>query len=111
MKSPRIALAVSAALLFAGLSVSAQQSTAIHWIGIWSTADAWRAPAVAVPPGAPPLVPSPTPAVVTAPVATPAVASQPAAGRGAPPAPVQFNGQTLRQVVHTTFGGDRLRVV
>ena len=24
---------------------------------------------------------------------------------------MQFNGQTLRQVVHTTFGGDRLRVV
>src|SRR5262249_56978498 len=33
----------------------------------------------------------------------------PAAGRGGPP-PVQFNGQTLRQVVHTTLGGDRIRV-
>ena len=110
MKSQRIAIAASAALLFAALSVSAQQSAATHWIGIWSTADTWRAPAVGVPPGAPPLVPSPTPAAVSAPVATP-VATQPAAGRGAPPAPVQFNGQTLRQVVHTTFGGDRMRVV
>src|SRR4029079_13908069 len=109
MKSQRIAIAASAALLFAALSVSAQQSAATHWIGIWSTADTWRAPAVGGPPGAPPLVPSLTPAAVSAPVATP-VATQPAAGRGAPPAPVQFNGQTLRQVVHTTFGGDRMRV-
>src|SRR5262249_57957876 len=55
----------------------------------------------------PPLAPSAPPAAP----ATALAATPPAAGRGGPPAPVQFNGQTLRQVVHTTSGGGRLRVV
>ena len=33
----------------------------------------------------------------------------PGAGRG--PAPLNFNNQTLRQIVHTSLGGDRVRVV
>lgn len=33
-------------------------------------------------------------------------------GRGGPPAaPMNFNNQTLRQIVHTSIGGDRVRVV
>ena len=92
-----------------GLSVSGQQSGTNHWIGIWSTADTWRAPSATVPSGAPPLVPSPAPSASPAVAAAPA--AQPASGRGGPPPPVQFSGQTLRQVVHTTFGGERLRVV
>jgi lysophospholipase L1-like esterase len=33
-------------------------------------------------------------------------------GRGGPaPAPINFNNQTLRQIVHTSLGGDRVRVV
>lgn len=32
-------------------------------------------------------------------------------GRGPAPAPINFNDQTLRQIVHTTLGGDRIRVV
>jgi lysophospholipase L1-like esterase len=89
------------ALMFGALNVSGLQPPSEHWVGIWSTAETWRAPAVPVPPGAPPLVSS-----GAAPPAT-----LPAAGRGTPPDPVQFNGQTLRQVVHTTSGGGRLRVV
>jgi lysophospholipase L1-like esterase len=106
MKFYRIAWAVAALLTLGSLSVSGQQRPLEHWVGIWSTAETWRAPAVPVPTGAPPLAPSGAPAALAAGPATP-----PAAGRGAPPAPVQFNGQTLRQVVHTTFGGGRLRVV
>ena len=33
----------------------------------------------------------------------------PGAGRG--PAPLNFNNQTLRQIVHTSLGGDRVRIV
>src|SRR5947207_5348858 len=43
----------------------------------------------------------------TAVVARPPVT--PAAGRG--PAPLNFNNQTLRQIVHTSLGGDRVRIV
>ena len=107
MKSNQLAVVLAGVLMLGGLTASGQQSGSNHWIGIWSTADTWRAPSVALPSGGPPLVPSPAPAAPPAVTAAPAV--QPA-GRGAPP-PVQFNGQTLRQVVHTTFGGERLRVV
>src|SRR4029079_9354024 len=92
--------------LVAGWSLLAQQNAANHWVGIWSTADAWRPAPVAVPASAPPVTPL---APVVQPVA--AAAAPPASGRGGPPPPVQINGQTLRQIVHTTFGGDRLRVV
>jgi lysophospholipase L1-like esterase len=112
MKFKEMTLVVASVLTLGSLSLAGQQNgSATHWVGIWSTAGTWRAPATAVPSGAPPLVPFPTPTATTAPAATPAVATQPAAGRGAPPPPVQFSGQTLREVVHTTFGGDRLRVV
>src|SRR5437016_293094 len=105
MKFQRIGLALIVVLLVGGPRLTGQQG-GTHWVGIWATADTWRPAATAVPPGAPPVIPSPAPLPVTPPAAT-----QPAAGRGAPPAPVQFSGQTLRQIVHTTLGGERLRVV
>jgi len=108
MRFPRFVLALLFGLLLGSFTLHGQQNGG-HWVAIWSTADTWRAPATAVPAGAPPLVPSP-PGVAGA-VATSAAPPPPAAGRGAPPAPVQFNSQTLRQVVHTSLGGDRLRVV
>ena len=73
-----------------------------HWVGTWTTSDVGRpqtpptpappAPAAAPVPGQPPLSPpAPVPAV---------------------PAPfMHFNNQTLRQVVHTSIGGNRARVV
>src|SRR5712671_4614716 len=85
MKSQRIRLALVVVLLVGGPRLTAQQG-GTHWVGIWATADTWRPAATAVPSGAPPVIPSPA-------------------------APVQFSGQTLRQIVHTTLGGDRLRVV
>jgi len=36
---------------------------------------------------------------------------QPAPGAGRGPAPLNFTNQTLRQIVHTSLGGDRIRVV
>ena len=56
-----------------------------HWVGSWATAVMERA------------VPQETPAGPQA----PALAA----------APVNFNHQTLRQIVHVSLGGDRLRVV
>jgi lysophospholipase L1-like esterase len=73
-----------------------------HWVGTWTTSDVGRpqtpptpappAPAAAPVPGQPPLSPpAPVPAV---------------------PAPfMHFTNQTLRQVVHTSIGGNRARVV
>jgi lysophospholipase L1-like esterase len=112
MKSQRIVLVLAGVLMLGGLRLSGQQSgAASHWVGIWSTAETWRPPAAAVPSAAPPLVPSPTPTPAPPAASTSPATAQPAGGRGAPPPPVQFSGQTLRQMVHTTLGGDRLRVV
>ena len=55
-----------------------------HWVGTWATALVSRPQA---PPGAP--------------------ATQ---GRGQA-APLNFTNQTIRQIVHTSLGGDRVRVV
>src|SRR5437016_1966806 len=40
-----------------------------------------------------------------------AVVARPQAAPGRGPAPLNFNNQTLRQIVHTSLGGDRVRVV
>jgi lysophospholipase L1-like esterase len=67
-----------------------------RWIGTWATGGAWRLPAQSVAPTAPPVVPQGTaPTSIQAP----------------PPPPLRLNNQTLRQVVHTTIGGNRVRVV
>jgi lysophospholipase L1-like esterase len=72
--------------------------SADHWVGSWTTALIGRAPdgtqLAPVPPAAPP------PATQT-----------PAAPAPAPPPPVNFNNQTIRQIVHTSIGGERVRVV
>jgi len=63
-------------------TLSAQRPAAEHWVGTWATAP------VSVPsqPGGPPQL----------------------GAAGPPPA---VNNQTLRQIVHTSIGGDRVRVV
>jgi hypothetical protein len=73
-----------------------------HWVGTWTTSDVGR------PQTPPPLAPP-------APVAAP-VPSQPPLSPSAPlpavPAPfMHFTNQTLRQIVHTSIGGNRARVV
>jgi lysophospholipase L1-like esterase len=62
-----------------------------HWVGTWTTSLVGR-----------PQFPPPPPAATAAPAPGPAPS----------PAPfIQFNNQTLRQIVHTSIGGTRARVV
>jgi lysophospholipase L1-like esterase len=89
-----------------------------HWVGTWATAVVARPALGAVAglagfgpaPGPPssaagnqPLSASPPQTVTTA-------APVPSGGRGAGPPP-SFSNQTLRQIVHTSIGGERVRVV
>ena len=69
-----------------------------HWVGTWATALVGRAPDGTA---LTPVPPAP---------ATPA-AQPPAAAAQAPQAPPNFTNQTLRQIVHTSIGGERVRVV
>ena len=64
-----------------GAGLVAQTSRGEHWVGTWATA----------------VVPRPQPAPGTAP------------GRGG--AVLNFKNQTLRQIVHVSLGGGRVRVV
>jgi lysophospholipase L1-like esterase len=90
------ALAVS--LLAPHPATQAQTArSAEHWVGTWTTSDVGR-PQAPAPPAAP------------APVAAPAP-GQPPSPPPALPAPfLHFNNQTLRQIVHTSIGGNRARV-
>jgi lysophospholipase L1-like esterase len=67
------------------VTTGAQSRAGDHWVGTWATAVTWRPVAAAA---APPVVAGP-----------------------AAPRPLNFNNQTLRQVVHTSIGGDRVRIV
>jgi len=82
MTTIRIAAAATAIYLLAtGAATVAQGSRAEHWVGTWATA----------------VVPRPQAA--------------PGGNPGPGPAPLNFNNQTLRQVVHVSLGGGRVRVV
>jgi lysophospholipase L1-like esterase len=80
----RLLPALFTALTLCSLPLAAQPGSQ-HWVGTWATATVGR--------------PNPVP--------------PPAAGGNPPPAGlvVQFSGQTLRQIVRVSVGGDRLRVV
>jgi lysophospholipase L1-like esterase len=86
----RAAAAVALACgLLAGIQVAlvAQAGGSEHWVGTWTTA-----------------------AVARAPIPTPGGGRGQAAGPPPPPAR-NFDNQTLRQIVRTSIGGDRVRVV
>jgi lysophospholipase L1-like esterase len=85
------------------------QSTADdHWVATWATALVARPlppqPGAAPPNGPPPGAPA---------AGGPRPAGAPPAGAAPPrpPPPVTATNQTLRQVIHTSIGGDRVRVV
>jgi lysophospholipase L1-like esterase len=87
------ASAVALVVLLGSVTGRAQGS-GTHWVGTWATALVSRPQAI-LPPAAPP-----------------------AAGGGQPAQPAQptggqavFENQTLRQIVHTSVGGSRVRVV
>lgn len=74
----------------------AQSGTNERWVGTWSTAEVGRPQTPPPPaPALPPFQPNQCPA-----------AAPPAA-----PTFIHFNNQTLRQIVHTSVGGSRIRVV
>src|SRR5579862_6428894 len=92
-----------------------------HWVGTWATAVIGRPPAASpaqrtVPAPTttsggqtPPGTPQNTPAAV--PGGSQATSASPQGGQRLPPPPLQFNNQTLRQIVRTSIGGERLRIV
>src|SRR5262252_37381 len=90
--------------------LKAQAGRADHWVGTWATAVVVR-----------PQAPAAAPALAPEGSACAPAAFGPAPGRGGataggragftPPAPLNFKNQTLRQIVHVSIGGDRLRVV
>jgi lysophospholipase L1-like esterase len=81
MTSLRIACVATALYLVASGLTVVAQGGGQHWVGTWGTA----------------VVPRPQPAPGAAP------------GRG--PVALNFNNQTLRQIVHVSLGGSRVRVV
>jgi len=83
-----------------------------YWVGTWATALVIRpAGPPPGPPGAggpPPAGPNgPPPAGANGPPGGPG----PAAGAPRPPPPATVQNQTLREIVHTSIGGDKVRVV
>ena len=88
---------VVVAMLLTSSSIGAQVGSGSgHWVGTWATAEVGR----------PQTPPPPAPAAV----AQPPQGQPPAPA--APPAPfLHFNNQTLRQIVRTSIGGNRVRIV
>lgn len=93
--------------VFAGPALVAQ-NTGEHWVATWATSGVARPQTPPAPaPALPPFMPN------TCPVAAPAVPPvAPPPGQTFAPQPfIHFTNQTLRQVVHTSIGGSRARVV
>src|SRR5262249_44522538 len=102
----RIAILIAAGLgLWIGGGGTPAQ-TADSWIGTWSTAEVGR-PLSPLPPA--PLLP---PFMASQCPAPPAPTVTPPAGQSFAPLPfTHFNNQTLRQIVHTSIGGTKVRVL
>ncbi len=111
------------ALLLIGFAVSApalaQQRGEEHWVATWATALVARP---LPPPGAPgPGTPPPSAAAAAAGPAPQAGQAPAPSAAGAPPPnaaprpnlppPATVTNQTIRQIVHTSIGGSRVRVV
>jgi lysophospholipase L1-like esterase len=92
------------------LLAQGRQPSTGRWVGTWATAVVGR-PQTPPPPGPP----APPPFMASTCPIPPAPANRPPApppGQTFGPQPfVQFTNQTLRQIVHTTLGGSRARVV
>ena len=113
--------ALSILVLLGTICVSAAND---HWVGTWATA-------VVIRPQAPPAgqAPAPAPPLPASASGMPNACAPAAFGPGpggarggpggggaraggppAPPAPLNFKNQTLREIVHVSLGGDRVRV-
>jgi len=113
---------VCALVVLVAAPAFAQSKKNEHWVATWATALVSRPQPAAgrgLGPGGPP---APTPAAQPAPApsGTPAAsgpaptappAGPPGGGRGGFAPPVTLTNQTIRQIVHTSIGGSRIRVV
>jgi len=92
---------VAAAVVTQPAFLHGQSAARERWVGTWSTAMVVRPQTAPVPPpGAP---------ATAAPATTTGRGN--GQGPGASTPPLNFNNQTLRQIVHTSIAGDRVRVV
>jgi len=107
----RSIVAVLAGVLVAtSAAAPSAQSSSGRWVGTWATAVVGR-PQTPPPPG-PPAPPPFMASTCPRPAAPATPAAAPAPGQTFGPQPfVQFTNQTLRQIVHSTLGGSRARVV
>jgi lysophospholipase L1-like esterase len=112
-------VAFVAAVVVAGPAVS-QPRADERWVATWATALVSRplpSPAAAAAPGAPPpnaaapAAPAPSAAPPAAAAAAPAAPTANAPPRPGFPPPATVTNQTVRQIVHTSIGGERVRVV
>jgi len=96
--------------LAVALPALGQSNADERWAATWATALVVRPPA---PPPAPatPAAPAAPAAPPAAAASTPAAPAAPAAARPPQPPPLTVSNQTLRQIVHTSIGGARVRVV
>jgi lysophospholipase L1-like esterase len=112
MKVSRIADAVVLAFALAhpATSARAQSGSTDRWIGTWATAEVGR-PQRPPPPG--PAIPSFMANRCPAPVAASPAPPPPPPGQTftTPPFYLQYTNQTLRQIVRTSIGGSKARVV
>ena len=113
VRNSRSSVAAAAAIAFAFLllraepAVFAQSGTPEHWVGTWTTSEVGR-PQDPTPP-APALRPFMANTRCPAPPAPPVASPQ--GQTFAPPPFIHFTNQTLRQIVHTSIGGSKVRVV
>jgi len=103
-----VALALTIGLASRG--IVAQTAATEHWVGTWATSEFARGQTPPLPAG-----PQPAPFMASECPTPPAPAVppvRPAPGQTfAPPPYIQFTNQTLRQIVHTSIGGSKVRVV
>ena len=101
------ALALAIAFVWPAPGARAQSQRTERWVGTWTTAEVGRLQNPVAPPA--PLRPFMANTRCPAPPAPAVPAPQ---GQAFAPAPyVQFTNQTLRQIVRTSIGGSRARVV
>jgi len=106
--SVALAAVLAVVLFYLGLNAGAQSGSAERWVGTWTTPEVGR-PQNPIPPAGPALRPFMVNTRCPAPAVPPAPA--PPGQTFAPPPYIHFTNQTLRQIVHTTIGGSKARVV